>query len=42
MTWDEVLEHMENLSEWGHDTLKKWSRTAARAAAIQVAKGVGH
>merc|ERR1719281_1223601 len=28
MTWPELLEHMDNLSEWGHSELKAW---AARA-----------
>jgi len=26
MTWPELLEHMDNLSEWGHSQLKAWSR----------------
>merc|ERR1712216_68698 len=38
MTWDELLEHMDNLSEWGHGELKSW--TAAAKALIQ--KGVKH
>merc|ERR1719389_1525539 len=25
MTWPELLEHMDNLSEWGHGELKAWS-----------------
>jgi len=29
MTWPELLEHMDNLSEWGHGQLKQWSSTAA-------------
>merc|ERR1719313_423998 len=29
MTWDELLEHMDNLSEWGHGQLKSWSSTAS-------------
>jgi len=28
MTWPELLEHMDNLSEWGHGELKAWSATA--------------
>jgi len=28
MTWPELLEHMDNLSEWGHGELKSWSSTA--------------
>merc|ERR1711959_645755 len=38
MTWDELLEHMDNLSEWGHGEIKAW--TAAAKALIQ--KGVKH
>merc|ERR1719482_2348089 len=30
MTWDELLEHMDNLSYWGHDMIKGWKKTAAR------------
>jgi len=26
MTWPELLEHMDNLSEWGHSQLKSWAR----------------
>jgi len=29
MTWDELLEHMFNLSEWGHGEAKKWNKQAA-------------
>jgi len=29
MTWDELLEHMDNLSEWGHSELKTWSQQAS-------------
>jgi len=28
MTWPELLEHMDNLSEWGHGELKSWTATA--------------
>merc|ERR1740138_247220 len=28
MTWPELLEHMDNLSEWGHGELKSWRATA--------------
>merc|ERR1719443_2346731 len=31
MTWDELLEHMDNLSEWGHGELKAWTKTASSA-----------
>merc|ERR1719389_564273 len=33
MTWPELLEHMDNLSDWGHGELKAW--TAAAKALIQ-------
>merc|ERR1719395_175782 len=29
MTWPELLEHMDNLSEWGHGELKNWSSQAS-------------
>merc|ERR1719191_1889535 len=29
MTWPELLEHMDNLSEWGHGELKAWSQQAS-------------
>merc|ERR1719213_453892 len=29
MTWPELLEHMDNLSEWGHGELKAWSHQAS-------------
>jgi len=29
MTWDELLEHMDNLSEWGHGELKAWTKQAS-------------
>jgi len=28
MTWPELLEHMDNLSEWGHGEIKAWTATA--------------
>merc|ERR1719484_170670 len=28
MTWPELLEHMDNLSEWGAGMLKEWTATA--------------
>jgi hypothetical protein len=31
MTWPELLEHMDNLSEWGHGELKAWSKQASSA-----------
>merc|ERR1740117_1137386 len=30
MTWPELLEHMDNLSEWGHGELKGWSKQASQ------------
>merc|ERR1719345_383631 len=36
MTWDELLEHMDNLSEWGHGQLKGW--TAQASALVQGAQ----
>merc|ERR1719198_601906 len=30
MTWPELLEHMDNLSEWGHGELKAWSAQASQ------------
>merc|ERR1719453_543117 len=29
MTWPELLEHMDNLSEWGHGELKAWRKQAS-------------
>merc|ERR1719218_29189 len=29
MTWPELLEHMDNLSEWGHGELKAWRSKAS-------------
>merc|ERR1719287_9391 len=29
MTWPELLEHMDNLSEWGHGELKSWRQQAS-------------
>merc|ERR1719352_1105619 len=29
MTWPELLEHMDNLSEWGHGQLKSWASGAS-------------
>merc|ERR1719440_2257799 len=30
MTWPELLEHMDNLSEWGHGELKGWRQQASQ------------
>merc|ERR1719274_245755 len=30
MTWPELLEHMDNLSEWGHSELKAWTKQASQ------------
>merc|ERR1719446_1120461 len=37
MTWPELLEHMDNLVEWGQGMLKEWRKTAS---AIQTAARV--
>merc|ERR1712085_36669 len=29
MTWDELLEHMDNLVAWGADTIKGWHKQAS-------------
>merc|ERR1719160_918478 len=29
MTWDELLEHMDNLVDWGNDELKSWRKQAS-------------
>merc|ERR1719387_888464 len=29
MTWEELLTHMDNLSEWGHGELKAWTKQAS-------------
>ena len=29
MTWEELLEHMDNLAEWGRDTIKGWTKQAS-------------
>merc|ERR1719261_2461539 len=34
MTWPELLEHMDNLSEWGHGELKAWK---GQASHLQIA-----
>merc|ERR1719472_194043 len=33
MTWDELLEHMDNLVYWGQDSIKAWHK---QASALQV------
>merc|ERR1719454_809588 len=35
MTWPELLEHMDNLSEWGHGEIKAWKSAASQ---LQVAE----
>merc|ERR1712097_55908 len=35
MTWDELLEHMDNLSEWGHGELKAWAKRASSFVGIK-------
>merc|ERR550514_2450265 len=51
MTWEELLEHMDNLKAWGEETLKAWSKQAsvlqlqksphAALAAVRVATSQG-
>merc|ERR550514_1295147 len=36
MTWEELLEHMDNLAEWGRDTIKGWTKQAAALQKTQV------
>jgi len=31
MTWEELLAHMDNLTEWGQETIKSWKKQAASA-----------
>merc|ERR1719436_1441430 len=38
MTWDELLEHMDNLVEWGGEMIKGWKKTAS---VLQKAQQVG-
>merc|ERR1719434_1696 len=38
MTWPELLEHMDNLSEWGHGELKAWTQQASFLQGKQTAK----
>merc|ERR1719282_1676122 len=38
MSWDELLEHMDNLSSWGRSSIKSWEAQAAKAAMIQKPK----
>merc|ERR1719335_828222 len=35
MTWPELLEHMDNLSEWGHGEMKAWKEQASAALVQQ-------
>merc|ERR1719191_403391 len=36
MTWEELLEHMDNLAEWGRDTIKGWRKQASALEKAQV------
>merc|ERR1719159_143225 len=36
MTWEELLEHMDNLAEWGRDTIKGWVKQASALEKAQV------
>merc|ERR1719247_863380 len=40
MTWDELLEHMDNLKYWGQDSIKAWTKQASalQKAAVSVVK----
>jgi len=40
MTWDELLEHMDNLVEWGQGEIKGWHSQAAKL--LQTTDKVGH
>merc|ERR1719414_2218245 len=40
MTWDELLEHMDNLVAWGQDTLKGWRKTASVIQTASQTSGV--
>merc|ERR1719191_1295725 len=37
MTWEELLEHMDNLVEWGQETIKGWKKTASALQKSKVA-----
>merc|ERR1719389_116326 len=39
MTWDELLEHMDNLSEWGHGELSMCSSSSSHVITPGVASG---
>jgi len=39
MTWDELREHLRNLSSWGQDTLKQWHSQAAMVQTIKSGQG---
>merc|ERR1719409_1916275 len=41
MTWPELLEHMDNLSEWGHGELKGWRQQASQLQKSAQAAFVG-
>merc|ERR1719160_63068 len=36
MTWEELLEHMDNLAEWGRETIKGWTKQASALQKVQV------
>merc|ERR1719198_537241 len=36
MTWEELLEHMDNLAAWGRDTIKEWTKQASVLEKTQV------
>merc|ERR1719310_1204644 len=38
MTWEELLVHMDNLVEWGQETIKGWKKTASVLQKSTIAK----
>jgi len=36
MTWPELLEHLDNLSEWGHGQIKGWKQQASQLQVVSV------
>merc|ERR1719161_1946100 len=38
MTWPELLEHLDNLSEWGHGQIKGWKQQASQLQVVSVHK----
>merc|ERR1719190_186411 len=42
MTWEELLEHMDNLVEWGQEEIKGWKKTASVLQKSPVAAFIAH